>query len=148
MKDAFWSLVSINQSLYVLGNYALELSYAFKEHSIAKKLNNPLMIAYSNGQLCDSYWTLGEYDVALKYWRESVKIAEQFYPEERPAVYGLSSRLFEKMQNDDSALSMQKKATHLLNTETTSLSKVAYSPLWEPLSPERVFMILHCFIFV
>ena len=113
-ERAFWSLVSINQSLYVLGNYALELDYAFKARSIAKKLNNPLMLAYSNGQFCDAYWTLGEYDVALKYWRESVKIAEQIYPEERPAVYGLSSRLFEEMQMHDSALIYAKKSYELI----------------------------------
>ena len=38
--------------------------------------------------LCDAYWNLGEYNMALKYWRESVKIAERLFPDERPAVYG------------------------------------------------------------
>ena len=46
-KDAFWSIVSINQSLYVLGNYALELDYAFKALPIAKKIEC---------SLCDSFF--------------------------------------------------------------------------------------------
>lgn len=113
-ESVFWSLVGMNQSLFVLGNYTLELDYAFKERSIAKKLNNPLMLAYSNGQLSDSYGNLGEYDLALKYWRESVKTAEQLYPDERPAVYGVSSHIFENMHQYDSALIYAEKSYSLI----------------------------------
>ncbi len=122
-ESAFWSLVSINQSLWVLGNFALELDYAFKERSIANKLNDPYAMAVSNGQLCDAYRTLGDYNTALKYWRESVKTTERLYPDERPAVYGISSGLFEDMQLHDSALIYAKKSYQLIKPDGNKFLK-------------------------
>ena len=136
-ESTFWSLVSINQTLYILGNYALELDYAFKEFSLAKKINTPFTIAVSKGQLTDCYRNLGEYNTALKYWREVVKITEQSYPDERPKVYGNSSRIFEDMHQYDSALIYAKRSYELfehnplLNKENddSKFIKSAYLPL-------------------
>ena len=63
-EGTFWSIVGINQSLYVLGNYALELDYAFKALPLAKKINTPYTIGFSNGRLSDCYYNLGEYNTA------------------------------------------------------------------------------------
>jgi two-component system sensor histidine kinase UhpB len=110
----FWSIASINQSLYVLGNYVLELDYAFKALPIAKKINSPFTMGYSSGMISDSYFNLGEYNMALKYWREVVKITEQKLPDERAAVYGNSSHIFECMHQYDSALIYAKKSYELI----------------------------------
>src|SRR5450432_498874 len=40
-RGIFWSIVYINKSLYILGNYSLELDYAFKAFPLGKKLNEP-----------------------------------------------------------------------------------------------------------
>src|SRR5258707_544463 len=45
----FWSIVAINKALYPLGNYALELDYAFKAFPLGKKLNNAFTIGWANG---------------------------------------------------------------------------------------------------
>jgi signal transduction histidine kinase len=110
----FWSIGAINGSLYVLGNYALELDYAFKALPLAKKINTPYTIGFSNGWLSDSYYNLGEYSTSLKYWREVVKIAEQVLPDERPAIYGVSSHIFEGMHQYDSGLIYAKKSYELI----------------------------------
>ena len=118
----FWSIVSINGSLYVLGNYALELDYAYKALPLAKKLNNSVAIGYSNGMLSDCYYNLEEYNTALKYWREVVKICEQSSPGERPAVYGNLSRVFVAMHQYDSALIYARKSYELFR-ESPSFNK-------------------------
>lgn len=111
--STFWSLVYISGSLYDLGNYALELDYAFRLTQIAKKINTPYTIGWSKGLLSDSYYNLGEYNTALKYWREVVKIAEQTYPENLPGIYNVSSQRFEGMHQYDSALIYAKKSYEL-----------------------------------
>ena len=119
----FWSITRINQSLYVLGNYALELEYAFKALPIAKKINTPWTIGFSNGWLSDSYCNLGEYNTALKYWREVVKIAEQALPDELPAIYGISSHIFAGLHQYDSALIYAKKSYELMKNDASKFRR-------------------------
>lgn len=106
----FWSIVAINGSLYVLGNYALGLDYAFKALPLAKKLNTPYTKGYSNGMLSDCYYNLGEYHTSLKYWREVAKVVEQSLPGELYVIYVNSSHIFSGMREYDSAMIYAKKS--------------------------------------
>jgi signal transduction histidine kinase len=109
----FWSIVSVNASLYVLGNYALELDYAIKAFPIAKKLNTPYAISYSNGILGDCYYNLGEYSNSLQYYREVVKIGEKNSFIDMWSVYLALPTIFENLHQYDSALIYAKKGYEL-----------------------------------
>ncbi|MEP7374001.1 MAG: ATP-binding protein [Chitinophagaceae bacterium] len=115
----FWSIVTINSALYVLGNYALELEYAFKALPLGKKLNTPYTIGFSNGMLSDCYYNLGEYHTSLQYWREVVKISENELPGERFRIYANSSRMFEAIHQYDSALIYAKKGYSLFEQDAS-----------------------------
>ena len=101
-------------ALYVLGNYALELDYAYKALPLAKKLNNPATLGFSNGMLGDCYYNLGEYNTSLQYYREVVKICEQSFPDQLYAIYGNLSHIFVAMHQYDSALIYAKKGYELI----------------------------------
>jgi two-component system sensor histidine kinase UhpB len=100
----FWSIVSVGGALYVLGDYNLELEYAFKASALSKKLNTPYSIGYANGLISDCYFNMGEYDTCMRYWREVIKIGEQALPGELSPVYGNASHIFAGMGEYDSAL--------------------------------------------
>jgi hypothetical protein len=63
----FWAIVFINKSLFTLGNYALELDYAFKAYPLGYKINNSFTVGWANGMMGDAYFNLGEDSTALKY---------------------------------------------------------------------------------
>ena len=55
----FWSIVSLDHSLYISGNYALELDNALNALPLAVKLKDRYAFGWSNGMLADSYFNLG-----------------------------------------------------------------------------------------
>ncbi len=112
-SSIFWSIVAVNRSLFVLGNYALELDYAIKAFPIAKKLNTPYAISYSNGMLSDCYYNLGEYNTSLRYWREVVKIGEKNSFTDLWSIYIVLTAIFENLHQYDSALIYAKKGYEL-----------------------------------
>ncbi len=111
----FWSIAAVNSALYVLGNYALELDYAYRALPYAKKINTPYTIGYSNGMLSDCYFNLGEYDTSIKYWKVVVKLCEQTLPSELCAIYGNTCHIFSSMKQYDSALLYAGKSVAELN---------------------------------
>lgn len=106
----FWSMTAICGASILTGNYPLELEYAFKAFSLSKKLNNPRITGFGNGVLSDCYYNLGEYNTSLGYWREVMKIIEQWFPEEMYVSWGNLSRIYEGMNEPDSAMLYAKKA--------------------------------------
>ena len=72
----FWSIVSLHHSLYITGNYTLELDYALRAFPLAKRLNDQRAIGWSNGMLADSYINLGDYDAAMPYVYIVIKALE------------------------------------------------------------------------
>ncbi|HTF27542.1 MAG TPA: tetratricopeptide repeat protein, partial [Flavitalea sp.] len=106
----FWSMTAICGASILVGNYPLELEYAFKAFSLSKKLNSPRITGFGNGVLSDCYYNLGEYDTSLSYWRESMKIIEQWFPEEMYVSWGNLSRIYEDLNEPDSAMLYAKKA--------------------------------------
>jgi len=106
----FWSMTAICAASILVGNYPMELEYAFKAFSLSKKLNSPRITGFGNGVLSDCYYNLGEYDTSLSYWRESIKIIEQWFPEEMYVSWGNLSRIFEGLNERDSAMLYAKKA--------------------------------------
>ena len=89
-RGIFWSIVSLDHSLYITGNYTLELDYALKAIPFAKKLNDRYASGWSNGMLADSYLSLGDYNTAMIYVRSILKNIEQFYPDDVPMQVTLS----------------------------------------------------------
>ena len=79
-RGIFWSIQSLNHSLYITGNYTLELDYALRAFPLAKKLNDRRAIGWSNGMLADSYINLGDYNTAMTYIRVVLKKMEQYIP--------------------------------------------------------------------
>lgn len=106
----FWSTTAICGASILVGNYPLELEYAFKAFSLSKKLNNPRITGFGNGVLSDCYYNLGEYETSLSYWREVMKIIEQWFPDEMYVSWGNLSRIYESMNEPDSAMLYAKKA--------------------------------------
>ncbi|MEJ0101976.1 MAG: histidine kinase [Bacteroidota bacterium] len=115
-KGIFWSIVNINKSLYILGNYALELDYAFRAYPLGKKLNNPFAIGWSNGMLGDCYFNLGEYATALSYYREVIKTAEKDSIIDLFSIYSALVPVFISLHQYDSALLYAKKGYALFKS--------------------------------
>jgi signal transduction histidine kinase len=106
----FWSMTAICGASILVGNYPLELEYAFKAFSLSKKLNTPRISGFGNGALSDCYYNLGEYDSSLNYWQEVIKIIEQWFPEELYVAWANLSRIYGGMNEPDSAMLYAKKA--------------------------------------
>jgi two-component system, NarL family, sensor histidine kinase UhpB len=112
-RGIFWSIVYINKSLYILGNYALELDYAFKAYPLGKKLNDPYTIGWANGMIGDCYFNLGEYDSSIRYYREILKTAEQNSIIDLFSLYSALVPVFINLHQPDSALLYAKKGYDL-----------------------------------
>jgi len=122
----FWSSTAICAASILVGNYPLELEYAFKALSLSQKLNNPRIKGFGNGVMSDCYYNLGEYDASLSYWRETMKIIEQWFPDEMYVSCGNLSRIYEGMNEPDSAMLYAKKAYEKIKRDQ-SLNKY-----WHP----------------
>jgi signal transduction histidine kinase len=122
----FWSIVAINKALYLLGNYALELDYAFKAYPLGTKLNDPQAFGWSNGMMGDCYSNLGEYSTALSYYRKILRVAEkEKLSNDLPFLYSALVPVFINLHQNDSALVYAKKGYELLK-QNSSLNKGDY----------------------
>ncbi len=110
----FWSIVSLDHSLYITGNYTLELEYALKAFPLAKKLNDNRAIGWSNGMLADSYINLGDYNTAMKYISVVLQMMKQYFPEELFSGYAVIVSTYVGLHKYDSALICAKKSLELL----------------------------------
>ncbi|TKK65387.1 hypothetical protein FC093_19960 [Ilyomonas limi] len=111
-----FSIININAALYAMGNYTLELDYAFKLLPLAKRMNNIYATGFSNGAVGDSYANLGEYSTAMKYYREVLKIGIREKLPELHRMYSMLAPVFIGMQQYDSALFYAKKGYALFKT--------------------------------
>jgi two-component system, NarL family, sensor histidine kinase UhpB len=109
-EGIFWSVVGINNALVFTGNYPLELDYAFRALSLSKKINKPLTTGYANGMLSDYHYNLSEYSTSLVYWRKVVKIIEHSFPDDLYSAWGGLARIFDGMNQTDSAMFYAKKS--------------------------------------
>lgn len=112
-KGIFYSLINIHKALYALGNYALDIDYAFKAQAIGRRINSPFSLAWSNGMLGDCYYNLGEYDTALHYYRKVIRIAEVSVSPDLHAIYSNFTRVLIQLNRLDSALFYAKKGYNL-----------------------------------
>lgn len=108
-KGRFWAIVYTNKALYILGNYALELSFAFKAFPLGQKLNDNHALGWSNGMLGDCYYNLGDYATAVKYYRQVRQLVEQSGIVDLFSVYSGLVPVFVRLNQPDSALFYAKR---------------------------------------
>ncbi len=116
----FRSIVNIHKALFVLGNYALDLDYAFKAQAIGQRISTPFTLGWSNGMLGDCYYNLGEYEMALHYYREVMKIAEANALPDLHEIYSNGAPVFIKLRQYDSALYYAQKGYTLFKQQPRS----------------------------
>ncbi len=122
----FWSISAICGTSILLGNYALEIEYAFRALALSKKLKQPRMTGFANGMMSEYYYNLREYETSLIYWREVMKVIEQWFPYERYVSWGGLSRIYASMNLADSAMLYAKKAYHATEKDPTR------NRFWDP----------------
>lgn len=132
----FWSMTAICGASRLTGNYPLELEYAFKALSLSKKLNDPRIKGFGNGVLSDCYYNLGEYDASLSYWREVMKIIEQWFPDEMYVSWGNLSQIYEGMNQPDSAMLYARKAYKKIRSDQRR------NKYWHPRQAAIAYMCL------
>src|SRR5690606_20815536 len=94
--------------------------------SLSKKLNTPRITGFGHGVLSDCYYSLGEYDSCLRYWRVVMRVIEQSFPDEMHVAWANLSRIYRAMDQSDSAMIYVKKAFEHINRDQ-SLNKY-----WHP----------------
>jgi len=132
----FWSMTAICGASLFAGNYPLELEYAFKAYALSKKLNTPRIRGFGNGVMSDCYYNLGEYDSSLNYWRETMKIIDQWFPEELYVSWGNLSRIYEGMNESDSAMLYAKKAYEKMKADQSQ------NKYWNPMQASVTYTCL------
>ncbi|HEY4111546.1 sensor histidine kinase [Puia sp.] len=103
-RGRLYSLISINGALYAMGNYNLELDYAFKLLPLSKRMDDVYARGYSFGAVGDSYINLGEFATGLKYYREAFKQGIAAKVPELHRLYSLLVPVFVGLKQYDSAL--------------------------------------------
>jgi signal transduction histidine kinase len=116
-RGIFWSIVSLDHSLFITGNYALELDYALKALPIARGLNDKYAFGWSNGMLADSYLNLGDYVTAMQYARVVLATMVDYFPNELFSGYAVSVPIYVGLHNYDSALIYGRKSLELLKAQ-------------------------------
>jgi signal transduction histidine kinase len=106
----YYAEVCLANSLATLGNYPLAIEFGLKGLSLAKKTGSHLEIIWANGSLADCYFYLGDFATSLQYDLEIKKIAETYYPDSLAFICRDLSRLFNVMNQPDSALLYAKKS--------------------------------------
>ena len=109
-KGKFWAIVCTNKALYFLGNYTLQLSFAFKAYPLGQKLNDTHALGWSMGMLGDCSFNLGDYSTALKYYRQIKQLAEQNSIIDLYSIYSGLVPVLTSFTNTTLLYSMQKKA--------------------------------------
>lgn len=113
----FWSLTAVCGASILAGDYPRELEYAFRALALSKKLNQPRMTGFANGMMSEYYYNLGEYETSLKYWREVMKVIENWFPHEEYVSFGQLSRIYQGMGQPDSAMAYAKKAFERISAD-------------------------------
>jgi two-component system sensor histidine kinase UhpB len=125
-KGIFWSIQSLDRSLYLTGNYTMELDYALRAFSLAKKLNDNYALGWSNGMLADSYLNLGDYNAAMPYIRTILKNIEQYYPDELYSGYAVIVSVYVGLHKYDSALICAEQSLELLKANSILYNGKSY----------------------
>jgi len=112
----FWSIVIIHKALYTLGNYALDLDYAFEAWPIGQKLNSTYTLGWCDGMMGDCYFNLGQYNEALRHYRIILKRAEKDSIVDLPQLYVALVPVFENLKQYDSALIYARKGYALFKS--------------------------------
>jgi two-component system sensor histidine kinase UhpB len=128
-KGIFWAAAAMDGALIFTGNYPLELDCAFKALALSKKLNTPRTTGYANGMLSDYYYNLGDYATSLSYWREVINIVERWFPNERANVWGNLSRIYDGMDQHDSAMVYARKTFEQIKN-TSHMYSDSNDSLW------------------
>lgn len=105
----FWSIVAINKALYALGNYSLELDYAYQAWPIGQKLNNTYSLGFSDGMLGDCFFNLGQFNEALNHYRSILVCAQNDSIPDLPQLYVSLVPIFQGLKQYDSALFYARK---------------------------------------
>lgn len=121
-RGKFWAIVCTNKALYLLGNYTLQLSFAFKAYPLGQKLNDPHALGWSMGMLGDCYFNLGDYSTALKYYRQIKQLAEQNSIIDLYSIYSGLVPVLVQLHQYDSALFYAKKG-YALQSRNALLNK-------------------------
>ena len=116
-RGIFWSIVSLDHSLFITGNYALELDYALSAKTLAAKLNDRYAFGWSNGLLADSYFNLGDCVTAMQYVRVVLATMAEDFPTELFSGYAVTVPLYVGLHYYDSALIYGKKSLELLRMQ-------------------------------
>lgn len=112
-RGRLYSIISINSALFAMSNYPLELEYAFKLIPLSKRMDDINATGFSFGAVGDSYMNLGEYAIALKYYREVLKIGIREKLPELHRMYSGLTVVFLGMKLNDSALLYAQKGYQL-----------------------------------
>src|SRR5450432_488849 len=112
-EGIFFSIVVINKALYELGNYSLELDYAFQAWPIGQKLNTVYALSWSDGMMGDCYYNLGQYSQALKHYRTILKRVEKDSIPDLPQLYVSLVPVLQALKLNDSALFYARKGYQL-----------------------------------
>src|SRR5690606_4101963 len=102
------------RSLILSGNFPMALDFGFKAHALAKRIGTPLDIIFATGNLAQCYYYLGDYNTCLKYDRDIVQIVNEFYPDSIGFICADISKVFEALNEPDSALLYAKKSYEML----------------------------------
>jgi len=106
--------------LFAMSNYPLELEYAFKLIPLSKRMDDINATGFSYGAVGDSYMNIGEYAMALKYYREVLKIGIREKLPELHRMYSGLSAVFVGMKLYDSALLYAKTGYRLFNSDVAT----------------------------
>jgi two-component system, NarL family, sensor histidine kinase UhpB len=115
-EGIFWSIVIIHKALFALGNYALDLDYAFEAWPIGQKLNTMYTLGWCEGMMGDCYFNMGQYNEALRHYRPILKRAEKDSIIDLPELYVALVPVFEGLKQYDSALFYARKGYALFRS--------------------------------
>lgn len=121
-RGRLYSIISINCALYAMNNYTQELEYAFKLIPLSKRMDDLNAKGFSFGTVGDSYLNFGEYSVALKYYKEVLKIGISNKLPELHRMYSGLAPVYLGLKQYDSALFYVKKGYELFKTSPYYLS--------------------------
>lgn len=102
--------LSLADAYTTTGNYPMAINFGFKALALAKKANLPLNIIWANARLAQCYYYLEDYSTTLQYDRTIFTIAEKFFPDSIAFICTDLSRVFDGMNQPDSALLYAKKS--------------------------------------
>jgi len=128
-RGIFWSLITLGESLAVLGNYPLSIEHNFRALALAKEMNRLLEICYGNGGLANCYYYMGEYNTSLTYVRRVMKLGENLFPNEMYWMWINMSKGFHGLNQPDSALWYAKKAYEMIKRKESLYPRSVVSPV-------------------